>query len=93
MFGSHANAEKVSLVTDRETGRSHGLAFVEMSDAGEADKAIAVLDGTQLGGRALKVNKARPKLERSVGSRGGCSHGSGRDDSRGHARQPRESRW
>ncbi|HKU21553.1 MAG TPA: hypothetical protein VJQ50_11105 [Terriglobales bacterium] len=93
LFGSHANAEKVSLVTDRETGRSHGLAFVEMSDAGEADKAIAVLDGTQLGGRALKVNKARPKLERSFGSRGGCSHGSGRDDSRGHARQPRESRW
>ena len=93
LFGSHGNVEKVSLVTDRETGRSRGFAFVEMSDAGEADKAIAALDGTQLGGRALKVNEARPKVERSFESRGGRSHGSKRDDYRGHARQPREPRW
>lgn len=92
LFASHGNVEKVSLVTDRETGRSRGFAFVEMSDAGEADKAVVALDGTQLGGRALKVNEARPKLERSFGGQG-RSHGSGRDDYCGHARQPREPRW
>jgi RNA recognition motif-containing protein len=93
LFASHGNVEKVSLVTDRDTGRLRGFAFVEMSDAGEADKAIAALDGSQLGGRALKVNEARPKLERSSGGQGGRSRGSGRDDYRGHARQPREPRW
>lgn len=70
LFGSNGNVEKVTLVTDRETGRSRGFAFVEMSDAGEAGKAVAALDGTQLGGRALKVNEARPKLERSFGGPG-----------------------
>jgi RNA recognition motif-containing protein len=93
LFASHGHVEKVSLVTDRDTGRSRGFAFVEMSDAGEADKAIAALDGSQLGGRALKVNEARPKVERSFGGQGRRSHGSGRDDYRGHARQPREPRW
>ncbi len=93
LFGSHGNVEKVTLVTDRETGRSRGFAFVEMSDAGEADKAVAALDGSQLGGRALKVNEARPKVERSFGGQGRRSHSSGRDDYRGHARQPREPRW
>ena len=94
LFASHGNVEKVSLVTDRDTGRSRGFAFVEMSDAGEAAKAIAALDGSQLGGRALKVNEARPKLERGFGGQGGSrSRGSGRDDYRGHARQPREPRW
>lgn len=94
LFASHGNVEKVSLVTDRDTGRSRGFAFVEMSDAGEADKAIAALDGSQLGGRALKVNEARPKLERGFGGQGGGrSRSSGRDDYRGHARQPREPRW
>ena len=96
LFSSHGNVEKVSLVTDRETGRSRGFAFVEMSDAGEAGKAIAALDGSQLGGRALKVNEARPKLERGSGGQGGGrsrGSGSGRDDYRGHARQPREPRW
>jgi len=93
LFSSHGKVEKVSLVTDRDTGRSRGFAFVEMSDAGEADKAVAALNGVELGGRALKVNEARPKLERSSGGHGGRSHGSGRDDYRGHARQPREPRW
>ncbi|HKW68242.1 MAG TPA: RNA-binding protein [Terriglobales bacterium] len=93
LFSSHGKVEKVSLVTDRETGRSRGFAFVEMSDAGEAGKAIAALDGTQLGGRALKVNEARPKVERSFGGQGRRSHSGGRDDYRGHARQPREPRW
>lgn len=93
LFASHGAVEKVSLVTDRDTGRSRGFAFVEMTDAGEADKAVAGLNGTELGGRTLKVNEARPKVERSSGGQGGRSHGSGRDDQRGHARQPREPRW
>ena len=93
LFSSHGHVERVSLVTDRDTGRSRGFAFVEMSDASEADKAVAALNGTELSGRALKVNEARPKMERGSGGQGGRSRGSGRDDYRGHARQPREPRW
>lgn len=93
LFAAYGNVERVSVVTDRDTGRSRGFAFVEMSDAGEADKAVAALDGSQLGGRALKVNEARPKVERSFGGQGRRSQGSARDDYRGHARQPREPRW
>ena len=51
LFGSHGYVEKVIFVTDHDTGRSRGFAFVEMRDAREADKAVAALDGTQLGGR------------------------------------------
>jgi cold-inducible RNA-binding protein len=67
-----------------------------MTNAGEADKAIAALNGTELGGRTLMVNEARPKTDRprSSGQRfGGGGGGRGRDDYRGHARQPREPRW
>ena len=64
VFEAHGAVEKVSLVTDRETGRSRGFAFVEMTDASEADKAIAALNGTQLGGRALTINEAKPKTDR-----------------------------
>ncbi len=85
--------EKVSLATDRDTGRSRGFGFVEMTNATEADKAIASLNGTELGGRTLNINEARPKSDRprSGGQRFGG--GRGRDDYRGHARQPREPRW
>ena len=86
VFEAHGAVEKVNLVTDRETGRSRGFAFVEMIDASEADKAIALLNGTDLGGRPLTVNEAKPKVNRS-------RSGGGRDDYRGHARQPREPRW
>src|SRR6478752_1121014 len=95
LFEAHGAVEKVSIVTDRETGRARGFAFVEMTDAGEAEKAIAALNGKELGGRALNVNEAKPKTERSSGPRGQRSGGGGggRDDFRGHARQPREPRW
>ena len=106
LFQSHGAVERVSMVTDRETGRSRGFAFVEMTDAGEAEKAIAALNGTELGGRALKINEAKPKTDRPRGgqgfggrsgggqrSGGGRSGGGGRDDYQGHARQPREPRW
>jgi RNA recognition motif-containing protein len=102
LFEPHGAIEQVSIVTERETGRSRGFAFVEMTDSGEAEKAIAALNGTDLGGRALNINEARPKTDRG-GDRGGFrggrpggggrSGGGGRDDYRGHARQPREPRW
>ena len=74
VFEAHGAVEKVSLVTDRETGRSRGFAFVEMTDAGEAEKAIAALNGSELGGRALKINEAKPKTDRPGG--GGRGFGS-----------------
>jgi len=96
VFQAHGDVEKVSIVTDRETGRARGFAFVEMTNAGEADKAVAALNGTELGGRTLKINEAKPKTERPRGGGGGQRFGGGgggRDDYRGHARQPREPRW
>jgi cold-inducible RNA-binding protein len=96
-FEAHGAVEKVSIVTDRDTGRSRGFAFVEMTNAAEADKAVAALNGTDMGGRTLTINEAKPKTDRpkSGGQRfgGGGGGGRGRDDYRGHARQPREPRW
>jgi RNA recognition motif-containing protein len=94
-FEAHGAVEKVSIVTDRDTGRSRGFAFVEMTNAGEADKAVAALNGTEMGGRTLTINEAKPKSDRpkSGGQRFGGGGGRGRDDYRGHARQPREPRW
>jgi RNA recognition motif-containing protein len=95
-FEAHGAVEKVSIVTDRDTGRARGFAFVEMTDAGAADKAIAALNGTEMGGRTLTINEAKPKSDRpkSGGQRfGGGGGGRGHDDYRGHARQPREPRW
>lgn len=62
-FEQYGAVERVSLITDRDTGRSRGFAFVEMSDSQEADQAIAALNGSNLGGRAINVNEARPKTE------------------------------
>jgi RNA recognition motif-containing protein len=92
VFQAHGEVEKVNIVTDRETGRARGFAFVEMTNDGEAEKAVAALNGTALGGRTLKINEAKPKTDRPRGGQrfGG---GGGRDDYRGHARQPREPRW
>jgi len=96
VFEAHGAVEKVSLVTDRDTGRPRGFAFVEMTNSGEAEKAVAALNGTELGGRALKINEAKPKTDRprTGGQRfGGGGGGRGGDDYRGHARQPKEPRW
>ena len=102
IFEPHGAVEKITLVTDRDTGQSRGFGFVEMANAGEADKAIAALNGTDLGGRTLTINEAKPKTDRprsgggggGGGQRfGGGGGGSGRDDYRGHPRQPREPRW
>jgi RNA recognition motif-containing protein len=72
-FGSVLSAQ---IVTDRETGRSRGFAFVEMHDGGEA--AIAGMNGQQLQGRTLTVNEARPREERPRTGGGGYGGGSGR---------------
>jgi len=96
LFEAHGAVEKITLVTDRDTGRSRGFGFVEMANASEADKAIATLNGTDLGGRTLTINEAKPKAERPRGGSGGGRRfggGGGRDDYRGHPRQPREPRW
>ena len=71
MFEAYGTVDRVSIITDRETGRSRGFAFVEMSDDTEADRAINTLNGMQMGGRTLNVNEARPKSERPSGGGGG----------------------
>lgn len=96
VFEAHGAVEKITLVTDRDTGRSRGFGFVEMTNADEADKAMAALNGSDLGGRTLTINEARPKTDRPRGGQrfgSGGGGGRGRDDYRGHARQPREPRW
>jgi RNA recognition motif-containing protein len=77
-FEAYGAVERVSLMTDRDTGRSRGFAFVEMTDSHEADQAINGLNGTDLGGRAINVNEARPKTERPRMERGGGGGGGGR---------------
>jgi len=79
MFGAHGTVESAQVIMDRDTGRSKGFAFVEMSSDDEAQAAIAALDGQDCGGRALKVNEAKP---RPSGGGGGGGYGGGRGGSR-----------
>jgi cold-inducible RNA-binding protein len=88
LFEPYGAVERVNLVTDRDTGRSRGFAFVEMTDSAEADRAITALNGTNLEGRALNINEARPKPE-GGGGRGGFRSQGGN----GAPRQRREPRW
>lgn len=67
MFESYGAVERVSIVTDRDTGQPKGFGFVEMTGDAEAEKAITALNGQELNGRALTINEARPKTERSGG--------------------------
>jgi RNA recognition motif-containing protein len=71
LFEAYGTVDRVSIVTDRDTGQARGFGFVEMSVDAEADRAIAGLNGRDLDGRALNVNEARPKTERSAGGGGG----------------------
>ena len=102
-FTVYGQVESVNIITDRDTGRARGFAFVEMADSDGAEKAIAGLNGSDLAGRALQVNEARPKVERPRGNfggqrfgrpegGGGGGGGARRGDRRG-PRQPREPRW
>lgn len=84
LFERYGTVDRVNLVTDRDTGRSRGFAFVEMNNTEEADRAIEGLNGANFEGRALNVNEARPKTS------GG---GGGRGNGGGFGRQRREPRW
>jgi cold-inducible RNA-binding protein len=77
MFSEVGQVESVQIITDRDTGRSKGFGFVEMSDDEAAAKAIERFNGKEVNGRALTVNEARPMERRDSGSRG--SGGGGRD--------------
>ena len=85
LFEPFGEITRVQVMTDRDTGRSRGFAFVEMVNDEEAAAAISALNGKEVDGRALNVNEARPKPERS-GPRDGGGYGSGRP-------QRREKRW
>jgi RNA recognition motif-containing protein len=82
-FAAYGNVERVSIVTDRDTGQPRGFAFVEMTEARDAETAISQLNGAQLNGRALNVNEARPKTEGGGGGRGFGGGGGGRGGNRG----------
>jgi len=77
LFEQYGAIERVNIIKDRDSRQSRGFGFVEMSDAGEAQRAIAALDGTELEGRPLKVNEARPREERGSGGAGAYRSNSG----------------
>jgi|SRR5690606_40151053 RNA recognition motif-containing protein len=78
MFSDCGRVESARVITDRDTGQSKGFGFVEMSTAAEAQAAISKLNGTDFGGRPLKVNEAKPQEKRSGGGGGGRGYGGGR---------------
>ena len=78
-FEQFGTVESVTIITDRDTGRSKGFGFVEMSEE-DANKAIAGLSGSQLDGRALTVNEAKPMVKRDFGGGGSRGGGGGRRD-------------
>jgi cold-inducible RNA-binding protein len=79
LFSQHGEVEQVTIVTDRETGRPRGFAFVTMPDDTQAQSAIEQLNGRELDGRALSVNEARPRpAGGGGGGRGGYGGGGGR---------------
>ena len=64
LFAEHGTVTKASIINDRYTGRSKGFGFVEMENDADAEKAISEIDGTEVGGRNIKVNQARPKEDK-----------------------------
>lgn len=79
LFSQHGTVQSAKVITDRYTGQSRGFGFVEMATGEEAQKAITALNGTDLGGRTLVVNEARPQEKRSFGGGGGGGGGESRD--------------
>ena len=77
LFGQHGQVVSAQVINDRDTGRSKGFGFVEMSSDEEAQAAIAALNGADHGGRALTVNEARPKEGGGGGRGGGGGYGGG----------------
>ncbi len=86
-FGAYGQVDNVTILKDRDTGQPRGFGFVEMANDEEAEKAISGCNGMQLGSRALNVNEARPKTERSGGGGGGFNRGGGGGRSGGGGRQ------
>ena len=76
-FGAHGTVNKANVVTDRETGRSRGFGFVEMAKDEEGKAAIEALNGSELGGRTITVNVAKPREDRPRGGGGGGGGGGG----------------
>jgi RNA recognition motif-containing protein len=100
MFEHYGAVNSARIMTDRETGRSRGFAFVEMENEQEADQAIQALNGSTLDGRAINVNEARPKPDRGFGGGGGGGgnrfgggHKPGGGGGGGGGRGQREPRW
>jgi cold-inducible RNA-binding protein len=98
-FAQFGEIAQVRIMTDRDTGKPRGFAFVEMTNDDEAERAVGALNGKDFEGRPLTVNEARPKPDRGFGNAGGGGGkrrggGGGRDDYRvGTFRQSREPRW
>jgi RNA recognition motif-containing protein len=83
LFSAYGTVESADVIMDRETGRSKGFGFVEMSSDEEAANAIKGMDGKDEGGRALKVNEAKPREDRPRGGGGGGGYGGGGGGGRG----------
>ncbi len=77
LFSPHGTVESAQVIEDRSTGQSKGFGFVEMSSESEAQAAMSALDGQDQGGRALKVNEAKPRESRGGGGGGGYGGGGG----------------
>ncbi|MCG3775406.1 MAG: hypothetical protein JW395_2244 [Nitrospira sp.] len=90
LFAQYGNVDRVSIVTDRDSGQPRGFGFVEMGNNSEGDAAINALNGYELDGRALNVNEARPKEQRSGGGGGGGRGGYGGG---GGGRGGQSNRW
>lgn len=80
LFAAHGAVQSARIITDKFTGKSRGFGFVEMATADEAQKAITALNATQMGGRTLTVNEARPQEPRSGGGGRGGFGGGGQQD-------------
>ncbi len=78
LFSNYGNVDDVAVITDRETGRPRGFAFVTMSNDQEGKAAIEAVNGTEFEGRTLNVNEARPRESRGGGGGGGGGYGRGR---------------
>ena len=78
LFGAHGTVVSAKIIADKFTGQSRGFGFVEMSSDSEAKAAITALNGSDMGGRSLTVNEAKPMGERSGGGGGGFGGGGGR---------------
>jgi RNA recognition motif-containing protein len=95
LFESYGQVDRVSILTDRDTGRSRGFGFVEMNSNEDGEKAITALNGSQLSGRTINVNEARPKSEHGGGGGGGGRDRGDRGGRGGHRGDGggRRDRW